>query len=243
MQLPHSMNYAAHYDKLINRARNRILTGYKERHHVIPRCMGGSDEADNIVELTAEEHYVAHQLLVKMHPGVRGLSYAAVWMALRATGNRAYGWLRRKCSENKPSPTTRAKISASMLGNKRAHAQRGSKRLPLSPEHRSKLMAALLANPPFLGKTHSLEARAKIRAARARQVITIETRAKMASAMRGKKMPPFSDEHRANIGTAQRGKKRPTRSPEHCAKLSAAKSGKKWSEKRRAAYQATLALV
>src|SRR3990167_9315455 len=90
------MNYALHYDRLIARARSRTLTGYRERHHVLPRCMGGSDASENLVDLTGEEHYVAHQLLVKMYPTVRSLATAAMWMAKRVTGNKAYGWLRRR---------------------------------------------------------------------------------------------------------------------------------------------------
>ena len=74
------MNYQAHYDRLIHRARNRVLEGYVERHHVLPKCMGGSDATDNLVQLTAAEHFVAHQLLCKLHPGVKGLAFAVVAM-------------------------------------------------------------------------------------------------------------------------------------------------------------------
>ena len=59
------MNYEAHYNKLIARGQNRELEDYKEKHHIVPRCMGGSNKKENLVYLTAEEHYVAHQLLVK----------------------------------------------------------------------------------------------------------------------------------------------------------------------------------
>ena len=39
---------------------------YFERHHIIPRSLGGSNESDNIVKLTAREHFIAHLLLTKM---------------------------------------------------------------------------------------------------------------------------------------------------------------------------------
>jgi hypothetical protein len=61
------LNYRAHYDRLIDRARNRASPACRERHHVIPKCMGGDNSPANIVALTPEEHYVAHQLLVKMY--------------------------------------------------------------------------------------------------------------------------------------------------------------------------------
>lgn len=47
------MNYAAHYERLIERAKNRVLEGYRERHHILPRCMGGTNAPDNLVDLTA----------------------------------------------------------------------------------------------------------------------------------------------------------------------------------------------
>lgn len=58
------MNYLRQYELLILKAKNRdAITGYFERHHIIPRCVGGSDVKENIVCLTAKEHYVAHHLL------------------------------------------------------------------------------------------------------------------------------------------------------------------------------------
>lgn len=98
------MNYQKHYDLLIERAKARSLSGYKERHHIVPKCMGGSDDFCNIAELTPEEHYVAHQLLVKIYPGHTGLSFAALTMAQSTQyvkrSNKQYGWLRRQHSAN-----------------------------------------------------------------------------------------------------------------------------------------------
>jgi len=97
------MNYAKIYNALIERAQNRELDGYVERHHIVPRCMGGTDDRDNLVSLTPEEHYVAHQLLVKMYPNAKGLTWAAIRMTHHSTNNRStnklYGWLKRRHSE------------------------------------------------------------------------------------------------------------------------------------------------
>jgi hypothetical protein len=94
------MNYKKHYDLLIERARTRQLTGYFERHHIVPRCIGGTDKKSNLVELTPEEHYVAHQLLVKMYPENDSLVYAANKMTVSSKtvkrNNKRYGWLKRR---------------------------------------------------------------------------------------------------------------------------------------------------
>ena len=90
------MNYAKIYESLIERGKNRICTGYTEKHHIVPRCLGGSDNKDNIVVLTPEEHYVAHQLLVKMYPGNHRIAKAASMMIVNRPSNKLYGWLRKR---------------------------------------------------------------------------------------------------------------------------------------------------
>ena len=97
------MNYLKHYDLLINRAKSRVKpSGYCERHHVVPRCMGGDNSVENLVWLTASEHYVAHQLLVKMHPESRSLAHAALFMSTKGANhkrnNKMYSWLKSRAS-------------------------------------------------------------------------------------------------------------------------------------------------
>lgn len=53
--------------KLENRKRGEV---YYERHHIIPRSMGGNDLSHNLVLLTAKEHFVAHHLLWRIHRNI-----------------------------------------------------------------------------------------------------------------------------------------------------------------------------
>lgn len=65
------MNYFLAYQRLIDKAKVRVcVDGYVERHHVLPRALGGSDDSSNLVALTAREHFVAHVLLAKIHGGI-----------------------------------------------------------------------------------------------------------------------------------------------------------------------------
>jgi hypothetical protein len=103
------MNYQKIYNSIISRGKNRVFEGYTESHHIIPRCMDGSDNADNLVNLTAEEHYVCHQLLVKIYPDNIGLVRAAMFMTAsskrpKRQGNKTYGWLKRRFSEYMSGP-------------------------------------------------------------------------------------------------------------------------------------------
>lgn len=94
------MDYHEHYNRLMNRAKTRSLDEYCEKHHIIPRCLGGNDSESNIVKLTPEEHFVAHQLLVKMYPNSERLIFAANMMSVNSKkqqrNNKTYGWLKRK---------------------------------------------------------------------------------------------------------------------------------------------------
>lgn len=67
--------------------------------------MDGTDDADNLATLTAREHYVAHQLLVKLHPDNYSLANAANMMSTSSTNqvrnNRSYAWLRERYAKAK----------------------------------------------------------------------------------------------------------------------------------------------
>lgn len=92
------MDYNKIYNDLISRGKNRFLDSYTETHHIIPKCIGGSDDNENLVRLTPEEHYLAHQLLVKIYPKNMLLINAAMMMIPNRPSNKLYGWVRRRHS-------------------------------------------------------------------------------------------------------------------------------------------------
>lgn len=70
------MDYKKHYDLLVAKAKDRGKPeGYFERHHVVPKSMGGSNEEKNLVNLTAREHFIAHRLLWRIHKN-KEMTYA-----------------------------------------------------------------------------------------------------------------------------------------------------------------------
>lgn len=85
--------YKKTYQSLINRAKIRnwkkdSCDVYLEYHHIIPKCLGGTDEEDNIVSLTFREHLVAHKLLIRMYPNVSGLRLAVHFMITVLKGGK-----------------------------------------------------------------------------------------------------------------------------------------------------------
>lgn len=75
------MNYKLIYANLVKRALQRGKPeGYFEKHHIIPKCVGGSNTKDNFVLFTAKEHFIAHKLLTKLYPSTPGIWYALIAM-------------------------------------------------------------------------------------------------------------------------------------------------------------------
>ena len=172
------MNYNKIYTDLLERAKHRKKIAkdadnyvYYEKHHIIPKCMGGSDERSNLVYLTAEEHWLAHLLLVKMNPGVFKLVYACQAMSMSGKNNpgrvtnKLFGWIRRAYSEASSksqkgkivSTETREKISKALKGRPAVH-QQGENNVAKRPEVARKISEsnagkkAVFTDPVLRGK-------------------------------------------------------------------------------------------
>jgi hypothetical protein len=138
--------YSKCYYRIIENRESNPVTGYVEKHHIIPRSLGGSNKKENIVALTAREHFVCHRLLVKMTSGRDKMKMS---YAIRCLVNR----------ENKYQQ--RYKISA------RTYAAI----ISITKASISKYQTG--KNNPYYGKKHSEEVIAKMRAKRALQVIPL----------------------------------------------------------------------
>ena len=184
--------------------------------------MNGGNTKDNLVKLTAREHYFAHALLSRIFDNAQ---MAMAW----------YMTTRKYKQDRVLSPYKIKKASDSRIGKKRpdiSAAQTGKKRGPLSPEHRAKLSAATkgIKRGPA-----SPEHCANISAARTGMkfgTYSPEHCAKISAAKTGKKRGPLSAEWRAAISAGlmgntyakgNKGKKRGPLSPEWRAAISAGK--------------------
>lgn len=82
------MNYNRIYKEFIIDRRNKekfLKDEYTEKHHIIPRCMGGLDTQENLIRLTPEDHFFAHLLLAKIHGG-------KLWFAVNAMLEMGYSY-------------------------------------------------------------------------------------------------------------------------------------------------------
>jgi len=130
------MDYKKIHDKIIDRAKNRELEGYVEKHHIIPKCMSGTNEPNNLVKLTAREHFLIHWLLHEMYPDNTDLKYA-FWSMCRNSNNqqrykpssRIYEYAKHKMLEVwikfKPSEKQIKSIKENLTGTKWYHKPDG----------------------------------------------------------------------------------------------------------------------
>ena len=189
------MDYQKHYNALITRAMHRVLECYAERHHVVPKCVGGSDTSDNIVSLTPEEHYVAHQLLCKIYPNEVKLAFALKMLTVsnqyQRRNNKTYGWVKRQWRQTL-SNTMKGKLVGEKNGmyGKR-HTPESIKRMKvaragstITEEHKE---AVRKANT---GKTLSEEHKRILSQVHTGKVVSEETRERLRNANSGRKMSP-----------------------------------------------------
>lgn len=175
----------------------RDISEYTESHHIVPRCMGGTDDQTNLVRLTPEEHYVAHQLLSRIYPDKRGLVFAMMAMCMDRDGerlnNKMFGWVRRCVAEAIRLQKTGISRPRGMMeriwdGNRgrkapqheREKISRGLKGKKHTPEHNAKVGRKGRVSP-MTGRTHSEETKARMRAAATGRKMKPEDVAKMVS--------------------------------------------------------------
>ena len=155
------MNYQKIYNDLISRAQAREpLSEYKETHHIVPKCMGGSDDKENLVELTGREHFIAHWLLCKIYD-TPGLKKAFGLMCLTGKNrsykisSQLYELGRRRLSEaaigREVSMETREKISRALKGRKFTKEHLARMRKPKTEEAKKNIAAAKVGvlNPMY----------------------------------------------------------------------------------------------
>lgn len=166
--------YSTWYYSIIAKRQAEPASGYTEKHHIIPTSLGGLNVKDNVVRLTAREHFVCHKILVRMTIGKdRSKMAKAVWL-LKHTRcrdvpltSRSFALLRQEYADAcratslgmKASTETKAKMSAASLGKLKSESHRHNIKLArnargdLSEQAYANLSAAKSgSNNPNFGK-------------------------------------------------------------------------------------------
>lgn len=163
------MNSKRLYDEIINRAKMRglnkkLLCGYFEIHHVVPKCQGGCNDKDNLVLLTAREHYLCHFLL---------------WRAERCNSSLFLAYHKMTFSSN---PNQQRKF---MLSSKQYEILKRTNSDIKSQQTKG-------SNNPMYGRKQSEKTLKLIQQNRKPVVYTAELRQKLSAAHKGKHLGPMN---------------------------------------------------
>ena len=184
------MDYSKIYiDFIDSRVSSPVPEGYTERHHILPKSLGGDDGKENIVRLTARDHFFAHMLLAKIYGGPMNI---ALW---RMSQPRAQGYKKRKVITSRQFSVIRhnfaKEISGRLKGKKRpayigekiskklkgrvfteewkrniSRGQTGKKMPEFTEEWRSNMALAKIGEKnPMFGKTTSEDQKEAVRKA------------------------------------------------------------------------------
>ena len=196
-----SMNkYNTWYNNITENARTRTLSGYTERHHIIPKSLGGDDSKENLVNLTAREHFICHWLLTKMHTGESRAKMVYALNGMKRNGQYTQRYetkITSKVYENLKKEFSLVH-SATMKGRP-AH----NKGVPATDKQKEKNRKSAL------GKKMSAESIAKGVAKRTGQKRTEEQKENISKSLKGKPKGPMSEEQKLAISNGSLGKKKP----------------------------------
>ena len=190
--------YTKWYYKLIQKSRKTEKTGYTEKHHVIPKSLGGDSSEDNVVNLPARAHFIAHKLLVKMTQGLDKVKMSYAYhcflrlnpnnsgrLALRVS-SREYSHLRQLLSEAARLIHTGKKVSAETIAKRSATVKLNNKPYPDSAR-----------------KLHSDHSKEQWKVNRDKRVLAArspERNSKISAANKGKNRLPYEVRSRLTAG-------------------------------------------
>lgn len=110
--------YKAKYKRFIEQRKNRQINGVVEIHHILPRCLGGTDNLDNLISLTPREHYIAHVFLHKIYPNNAKITKALSAMKIgngtskynRQLNSKEYDYIKKAVSKKIPPKNVLIKL-------------------------------------------------------------------------------------------------------------------------------------
>ena len=183
-----SQHHYNRYQRFMDTLKGQSVDGYCEVHHIVPRSLGGSDDADNLIRLTARQHFVAHWMLAR---------------ALGGSASRAFFMMSNFGKYGKVNSTT-YDIARQEYAEQVSQQLKGKpSQCPFSEETKQKMREAKL------GRSLREETKQKLRIAMLGQKRGPEFSAKVSEAKRGKSNGRLghmvAEETKKRIGDAQRG--------------------------------------
>lgn len=194
--------YTTWYNQIIDNAKKRESVSKPDRHHIIPKCMGGSNHIDNLVNLTAREHFICHRLLIKMVDSkFKSKMVYAAWQQSRSA----------KFKGARITSRTFAKLREEM-----SISYTGRKRMTFSDEWRNNMSISKKGEKNHMfGKKHSIDSTEQISKNRTGKCM-------------GENNPFFNKKHSATVIANIVESNKTTHVCPHCGKSGKSNSMKRW---------------
>lgn len=224
--------YTKWYYSLIEKAKNRKLDKniYSETHHIIPKSFyltnktgwleENQDDLNNLVELTAREHYLCHLLLVRMTEGIANIKMVHALSKMSAIGNKdkyritswCYEYVKIQKSRVQTGKKRNPGVTEKILETKK---KTGSIRNSGTPEARAKALETRKRNGTMSGWKIDPE-KVAIRAASQRQI-------------------KRSEEYKEKLRNKKWSQKAIDNRLANCLRAAANRKGTTWDDKKRQA--------
>lgn len=193
-----SNKYSKCYFSIINKAKTRSLDAsvYVEKHHIVPKSLGGNNDPANLVNLTAREHLLCHRLLVKMTEGVERSKMAFAAWRMVFMGNKH----KRHIVTSRVYESIKLEMAIARRNSKGSYKHSLESKEKISKGNKGKR----------LGKSLPPEWREKIGDSRRGEVrgpLPKSTTQKISESLTGKKREAFPESHKSNISAGRIGKR------------------------------------
>jgi hypothetical protein len=201
--------YTNLYNKLIERSveRNWKKASGRERHHIIPQSLGGSNDKSNLTCLSAREHFICHWLLIKMTEGEARSKMLYALMGMRAMSDVHQRYSSSVTSRVYEKYRIEHALNHSTVMKQKNLVPWNKGGVEITDEHRANLVQAAKTRKidPIKQAAGQLKRIAKVTG----QKRTKETCLKMSLASKGKPKGPMSEEQKVKRSIKQKGVSKP----------------------------------
>lgn len=208
---------------------------YLETHHIIPKCICGTNDKDNLVNLPAREHFICHLLLAKIYKGTK--FELPLWTAAFRFiyGNNIKNNINFKINSRAYKIIKENYCKLLSIKNRGSNNPNFGKTMSIENRKKLSILKKGKSLEQIIGKERADIAKRKMSESQKKREHrkgfkhSLETRQKMSLSQKGKKKPEtfkihISQRMKGNTyGHKNKGRKM---SKEFCEKISKAKIGK-----------------